>query len=299
MKKKAIALLAVFCILILAAVGVVALSGGRNTKNNGYNVVTSFYPVYIMAENLCEGIEGVHVSNLTPNQTGCLHDYQMTTEDMKKLDGADALLLNGGGMETFVEKVAGSMPELKLIYSDAGVDMLTDEEEGTNAHAWLDPERYRKQVSNLADGLSELDPEHKAQYEANRDAYLAKIDEVMEAYRNAFSDQSAHRNTIIFHDAFAYLEELAPVTVLAEVEVEGDNSALSAAELADVVDTIRSEDIDFIIVEEQYKLQIADRISEETGAEVLVLDSLVTGDGDKDAWIRGMKDNLEKLREYL
>ena len=61
-------------------------------------IVTSFYPIYIFALNLTEGIEGVEVRNLTAPDTGCLHDYQLQTGDMKKLAAADAFLINGAGM---------------------------------------------------------------------------------------------------------------------------------------------------------------------------------------------------------
>ena len=61
--------------------------------------------MYVLAENLTEGIDGIQVTNLTENQTGCLHDYQLTTSDMKLIDEADAFIINGAGLETFLEKV--------------------------------------------------------------------------------------------------------------------------------------------------------------------------------------------------
>ena len=302
MKKPALILAVTFLCLAGVVALIIALGGrGKGTAKQSFNVVASFYPVYIMAENVCDGVEGISVSNLTPNTTGCLHDYQITTEDMKKLEKADILILNGGGMETFVEKVANEMPNLTLLYTDEGVDMLeSEEEEGEfNSHAWLAPNLYKKQVENLANELSKADPAHEKQYKANSESYIKKIDEVAGEYADTLGNVANRRKTIIFHEAFSYLSLFAPVDILAEVEAPGDNSALSAGELAEVVDTVNSEDIDFIIVEEQYKLSIADRIAEETGADVLVLDSLVTGDGSKDAWINGMRDNLKKLKVYF
>ena len=301
MNKKVAVLLVTFLVLIGLSAGVLALSGKSGRKKAGFDVIASFYPVYIMAENICDGVDGVNVSNMTPNQTGCLHDYQITTEDMKKLENADVFILNGGGMETFVEKVVSEIPSFSLIYTDDGVDMLpSEEEEGEfNAHAWLDPARYKKQVENLAKGLSGYDPANNDKYMENMEKYIEKIDEVAAAYAEFAGSVTERRSTVIFHEAFSYLPVFAPVDVLAEVEAPGDNSALSAGELAEVVDTVNAENIDFIIVEEQYRLSVADRIAEETGADVLVLDSLVTGNGAKDAWISGMNDNLEKLRVYF
>ena len=49
-------------------------------------MVTSFYPMYIMALNVTDGVEGVKVDNMAGQQTGCLHDYQLQTKDMKNLE---------------------------------------------------------------------------------------------------------------------------------------------------------------------------------------------------------------------
>ena len=62
-------------------------------------VVTSFYPIYLFALNLTQGIDGITIRNLAAPNTGCLHDYQLSTGDMKVLNKADVFLINGAGME--------------------------------------------------------------------------------------------------------------------------------------------------------------------------------------------------------
>ena len=66
------------------------------------NIVASFYPVYIFAQNILKDIPGVSLSCMTAPSTGCLHDYQLLTGDMRLLARADALLINGAGMESFL-----------------------------------------------------------------------------------------------------------------------------------------------------------------------------------------------------
>ena len=58
-----------------------------------------------MTKNLTQGAEGIQVKNLTENHAGCLHDYTLTTKDMKLLEQADLIVLNGGGMEAFLEEL--------------------------------------------------------------------------------------------------------------------------------------------------------------------------------------------------
>ena len=69
-------------------------------------VVTSCYPMYIAALNIVDGVEGVRLENLSEPQTGCLHDFQLTPEDMKLLSTADVFVTNGGGIESFMSDVA-------------------------------------------------------------------------------------------------------------------------------------------------------------------------------------------------
>lgn len=96
------------------------------------------------------------VVNLTENHSGCLHDYQLTTNDMRMLEGADIFVMNGGGMESFLGDVTDRYPELVMIDASEGISLLqsaeehhheeTQEEEehvhahveGKNAHVWMD-----------------------------------------------------------------------------------------------------------------------------------------------------------------
>ena len=90
-------------------------------------MVTSFYPVYIMALNITEGIDGVSVDNMAGQQTGCLHDYQLQNRDMQNLETADAFVINGAGMESFLSKVLEQLPELPVVDSSEGISLLYEE----------------------------------------------------------------------------------------------------------------------------------------------------------------------------
>ena len=57
-----------------------------------FRIVTSFYPMYLATINITDGVNGVEVYNMTKPQTGCLHDYQLMTEDMKTLEKAEEVI---------------------------------------------------------------------------------------------------------------------------------------------------------------------------------------------------------------
>ena len=134
MKRILIAMLLVLLALGAAGCGT-QQQGGHDKK---FRIVTSFYPMYIDAINITKGVDGVEVVNMTKPQTGCLHDYQLTTEDMKTLEKADAFIVNGAGMESFLDKVIKQQKNLKVIDASKSDDInfLKDGDE-VNPHVWL------------------------------------------------------------------------------------------------------------------------------------------------------------------
>ena len=124
-KKKLGFLLGVMVFLSLAGYFVcLALGSSKQINKEEFLLVTSFYPMYVLAENLTVGVDGIEVSNLTENQTGCLHDYQLTAADMKKLEHADVFIINGAGMEVFLDSIQKTYPELSIIDTSEGITLL-------------------------------------------------------------------------------------------------------------------------------------------------------------------------------
>ena len=82
-----------------------------------------------MLLNITADIDGVTVSNLTRNETGCLHDYQLSPGDMQKLQGADLLVINGAGMEAFMDKIIAQYPHIPVVEATQGLDLIVHEGE--------------------------------------------------------------------------------------------------------------------------------------------------------------------------
>lgn len=295
-------------------------------------IVTSFYPIYIITRNLTEGAEHVQVVNLTENQTGCLHDYQLTTKDMLLLETADMLVINGGDMELFITSVAESLPELTVIDSCEGIaliagaahdhdhggteekhtaaetdidadeahdhDGLGDEDtehshaDAFNGHVWMDMERYDMQIRTISDGLCEALPEYEAQIRANEEAYREKITELRAEYAG-LSEKCSGLEVITFHDALIYLCGSFGIEVVHGIDLDAD-TALSAGEIAEITDEIRLHGIRYLFAEKETGA-IAEQIAAETGCTVVYLDPMTSGSGDIDAYLNAMRANLERL----
>ena len=94
-----------FLILSLAVVMLLTSCGRTDPAQEEGNVhiVATTYPGYLAACAVTREVEGVVVQRLDTGSTSCLHDYNLTVNDMKKIERADVIVMNGAGLEEFME----------------------------------------------------------------------------------------------------------------------------------------------------------------------------------------------------
>lgn len=242
--KKSVAV--VLCLFLITGLFV------QSYAREPVNIVTSFYPIYIFAQNILKDVEDVNLTNLTHPSTGCLHDYQLLAGDMVTLSGADAIIINGGGMESFLPMIVSQFPHLKLIDSSIGIELLYNEErqhdheeaelehlEGENelesahehehdhsdfnAHIWLDPQNAIQMTLNIAEALKDILPAQSEKIDQNTAAYTKTLNELdIELNRQLIG--LAHREIVTFHEAFSYFAKAFDLQVVAVLALEPDES---------------------------------------------------------------------------
>lgn len=264
--------------------------------NQSLRVVTSFYPVYVAALNVTAGVPGVEVSNLASPHIGCLHDYQLTAGDVRRLADADILLVNGAGMEPFLGKVAQQSPKVRVVEVSEGIPLL----EG-NPHVWVSLEGARRQTDNIAAALAAADPDRADAFRANAAAYNAALTALEEKMRTALAPY-AGTPIVTFHEAFPYFARDFGLDLAGVIERE-PGAEPSARELADTVKLVRARQVKALFAEPQFPDQSAQVVARETGVRVYSLDPVVTGPSDpaaaRGAYLQAMEKNLEVLQEAL
>lgn len=323
MKNKYLFVLVLLLALSLLGYGFVrGYKGQEKQEREGVTIVTSFYPMQIAAMNVVGDCEGVTVECLSEPQTGCLHDYQLTPQDMILLSNADVFLVNGGGIEGFLTEVAREYPGLvvidagKAVFSGdghelAGMDPGSGEasgedahqhgedahQHGENAHAWMSVFHYKQQIEAICEGLCQADPAHREVYRQNRDSYLLRIQEV-ERLAEEVKEQAAGTPVVIFHAAYEYLAEELGMPVEGFLDLDEERQ-VSAGETADLIGTVQRHKIRIVLAEELYGKDMGQTLEQETGCKVYYLDTLVRGEVTADAWLTGMRENLCILQEAL
>lgn len=300
MKKNKYVFVLVMLVVITVVSGLLTniyvSESGSKQEEQTLTVVTSFYPMYIAALNVIGNTDGVHLQNLSEPQTGCLHDFQLTPEDMKLLSKADVFIINGGGIESFMKDVAKSYPDLTIIEASEGIDLLEDEGE-ENAHAWMSVATYEEQVNHIAEGLAAADEKHASDYQKHADAYTVKLDALKERQQKV-AEKIKEQSVILFHEAYDYVADDYGLNVAYVLDLDEERQ-VSAGEVADVLAAVRDDQVKYILAEELYGKSMGDTVEKETDAKVIYLDALNRGDYDADSYIKGMSANIDLIEQYL
>ena len=259
-------------------------------------MLTSFYPMYVLTANVVAGAAGVSVENLTRPFTGCLHDYQLTPDDMRRLSRASILVINGAGMESFLARILGQKPDLPVVEASSGVELIMDRESNEpNPHVWLSVANAIHEVRNIAGGLSKINPANAGLFKANAEAYIARLEALNHRMHVALAP-AAGRHMVTLHEAFPYFARDFGLVIAAVIERE-PGSEPSAAELAEEIRTVRKLGRMPLFVEPQYPSASAAVVARETGSPVYTLDPVVTGKLELDAYEKLMEQNLTVLVE--
>lgn len=267
--------------------------------NTGTSIVidTTFYPIYIEAANVTKDIPGVKLVNIAPLAAGCLHDYQLTPDDLKKMNEADILIINGAGMESFTDKISSQLPDLQIVDASRGISLIKSGEDDYNPHVWVSITNTIQQVKNIGEQLAMLDPDHAVQYASNTDAYVAKLEDLRGKMHQVVNSTN-NRDIVTFHEAFPYFAQEFDLHITAVIERE-PGSEPSAAELAETINIIEATGTKVLFTEPQYPARSAETIALETGTKVYVLDPAVTGPLEPDAYLKIMENNMRTLQEAL
>ena len=181
--------------------------------------------------------------------TGCLHDYSITAEAMMRLEKADIFLINGAGMESFLEKTASKFPNLKTAALSQNIALLNGEE-GANPHVWVSVTNAITMTQNCADALSIANSENKSAYQKNAGVYIEKLNALKDKMHEGLRKYKGGK-AITFHEAFPYLAKEFGFTITAVIERE-PGSEPSAKELAETVETVKREKVSALFAEPQY-----------------------------------------------
>lgn len=274
-------------------------------------VVTDFAPVQSLAARV---MGDLGQADVLVDQGADPHSYQLRPSQARTLAGADLVVWVGPELTPWMERVLASAPEARIIGLLADASTLrrtyaTEEEhhddatdapgdhdhDGTDPHAWLDPQNAKAWVALIRDALTSADPQNAATYARNAGLALTELD-ALQAEIAAMLAPVAGAPLVMGHDAYGYFADRFALTITATVEA-GDAASAGAAHLSDLRAILTDRQVRCLFPETGHDPRQAAVLVEGTetrlGApldpEGLLLDR---GPGLYDALIRGLATEI-------
>lgn len=285
-------------LIVVICVGLILSAAGCKSPEKPAQIVATTLPVYHFTTTLCKGSH-ITVSRLITDQVSCLHDYSLQTRQMRAIEGAELIVISGGGLEAFLD--AELTRGRKWIDASSGIQLhcgdlhAHDEHHHHDAdpHYWLSPVLSKQMVENICAGLVAEYPEHKALFTENKLQLLQQLDQ-LQSYGEITLQELSCRKLITFHDGFSYFAESFGLEIIKAVEGEVGSEA-SAAELIEIIKLVQTQNLPAIFTERSGSTSAASIIGAETGAKQFYLDMAMSGDNYFDA----MQHNIDTIKEAL
>ena len=198
------------------------------------------------------------------------HTFEPTPSQMSDVAKADLYVMNGAGLEFWMNKVLEVNKKMAIVDSSKGVALLQESGGEMDPHIWISLRNAGLQVNNICSGLVQVDPTNKDYYTKNRDNYLQKLQSLDEELSRSFVSTKS-KIFIVHHPAWAYF---ARDYGLKEVPLMENEKEPGPKYLGEVVDLAKKNNIITIFVEPEYNPKAAEVIAREMNASIISLDPL-------------------------
>jgi ABC-type Zn uptake system ZnuABC Zn-binding protein ZnuA len=243
------------------------------------------------------------------------HSFELTPADVRKITDSQVLIINGAGLEAFLDKLLQSAARDRVVIeAAAGLQPRTpqpgehvgEEHEGHEGdpHFWLDPVSVIKYVENIRDGLSRADPGGAQLYTAQADAYIAQLQELDRWITTQVQRVPEDRRLLVTnHESFGYFADRYGFKVVGAIIPSTSSAASpSAQEFARLADAIKELGVPAIFLETGANPQLAQQLARETGIRVvsgLYTHSLSEPHGPAPTYLEMMRYNTRLIVEAL
>ena len=290
MKSKPIrfkALLSILSVLVLSLAFLAACAPKDTAQSKGgISIVSTVFPSYDFARQITAGTDADITLLLQPGEE--VHSFDPTSQDIIRVQSADLFLYVGGENDTWVNGVLSGLDKsvntfrmmdyVTLYEEELVAGMQPEKEDTTNSgttkewdeHVWTAPVNAISIVKAMTAELVSIDPANAKTYQANSDAYVAKLEALDQSFHDVVN--ASARKTVVFADRFParyFVEEFGLNYYAAFPGCSAETEA-SAATIASLIDHVKSEKIPVVFYIEMSNQQMANTVAEATGAKTML-----------------------------
>jgi len=235
-----------------------------------------------------------------PSGAAVMFEDEVSSVDGYPMFTGQKLIELDGGKQYRISFGPTSEPKMDMV-------VLGGEEHGDEGHEhglidphfWLDPLSAKVQVDNILGAFMERDPANATYFQQNAADLKERLDALHQEFRAGLEDRTKN-DIITTHEGFNYLAMRYGFAAHAAIGISGDEQP-SAQDLFELTEMVNGLGLNYVYSEPIYEDAIINTIARETGAEVLVLDSVHgrTGIHEEMDYFQIMRENLKSLRTGL
>ncbi|EAU41728.1 ABC Mn+2/Fe+2 transporter, periplasmic substrate-binding protein SitA [Fulvimarina pelagi HTCC2506] len=290
---------------MLTGIAAIAMAGlpAHAQSEDAFKVVTTFTVLADMAQNVA-GDEAEVVSVTKPGAE--IHGYEPTPQDIVRAQDADLILWNGLNLELWFEQFLANLSDVPSVTLTDGIDPIpiaSGSYEGqSNPHAWMGLDNAMVYVDNIAEALSEYDPDSAEAYKLNAEAYKQEIRDTIQPLRDRIAELPEDRRWLVSCEgAFSYLARDFGLKELYLWPMNADQVG-TPQQVRAVIDGVNENEIPVVFCESTVNTAPAEQVARETGAAyggVLYVDSLSEEGGPVPTYLDLLRVTSETVADGL
>ena len=199
--------------------------------------------------------------------------------------------------KTWLKKIAATNPNMQVVHTDHGIAKIpmaenqigSDHHGELDPHIWLSPKLVMIQARTILNALIEIDPDHRAVYEANTKRFVQKLVDLDADLRKIFADKQGLQ-FLVFHPSWSYF---ARSYGLQQVSVEIEGKDPKPAQLKTLIEHAKNKHINIIFVQPQFSARSAELVAKEIGGQVIFADPLALD------WSGNLREVAAKFKTSL
>jgi zinc transport system substrate-binding protein len=266
----------IFLLLVSAACS----NQSTNDSNNKKTITVSILPQKYFVEKIAGDHFNINVM-IPPGASPVT--YEPTPKQMKELSNSFAYLKIGHieFENVWMKNMQSINAEMKIVDLSQNADLIEPENKhvhshdghhhhGVDPHIWTSPIEVKKQAEIIFNFLVNSEPESKNEFTVNYNSFLSEIDS-LNKYLNEILLPYKGRKFMIFHPALSYI---ARDYGLEQISIEIDGKEPTPANIQEIINVAKKEDIRIIFVQKQFSTHNVEVIANEIQASVIQIDPL-------------------------
>jgi len=261
-----------------------------------YDLVKQVGGDKVSVDYLCRGDQDPHFLEILPSY-------------MLKIRKADIMFEIGLGLELWAPQLIDGSRNSNLILVDLSKEInkkevptgKIDASQGDihpygNPHYWLDPDNAKVMAKQILESLSEQDPDNANYFRSNYNKFVKNLEEKIKQWEDKMSKVKG-KPVVFFHASWIYFAEHFGIKIAGYVEPK-PGIPPTPSHNAEVINLIKKNNINFIVMENYYSDNSPKQISSATGVNVLKVPVGVFGIDGVNNYIEMMDYIVNKFLEY-